>query len=370
MKLDQVGSFLREEKLKQARKDFEDKKIDLNSLRNIENECIKNLLKKCDEIGLYYLSDGELRRSWWHLDFYWQLDGVIKIIKEQGYAFKGLQTRAEGLKIVDKISCKNHNFINDFKELIKIAKQLNIDISRLKLTIPSPSMFLYMLFVRGKNETNFAYYNTNYSLLKDDILQAYKDFYELFFEAGGRYLQLDDTSYGSLCDDEFCKINELDYEKTCLEYVDFLNQSLSSMPKGLTSAIHICRGNYRSRYAASGAYSKIAHILFKDLKIDKFFLEFDDERSGGFEALKYIQNQEVVLGILTTKTIQNPSLEDLEKRVLQASSYMDKKQLSISTQCGFSSTEEGNEISIQTQWDKILLLKELANRLNNKGFNI
>ncbi|ECW7655407.1 5-methyltetrahydropteroyltriglutamate--homocysteine S-methyltransferase [Campylobacter coli] len=368
MKLDQVGSFLRPKILKEARENFTLGKIDEEQLRSIEDSCIRDLLEECDKAGIYYLSDGELRRSWWHLDFYWGFGGIKKIKKEKGYIFKGIETRAEGIEIESKIECNNHPFLKDFERLMQIAKGLKIDTNRLKLTIPSPSMLLYMLFIRGGKNTEFNYYGTDFTKLKNDILNAYENFYKEFAALGGVYLQLDDTSFGSLCDYEFCALNEINADDICEEYVDFLNESLKTMPKNIMSAIHICRGNYRSRYVASGGYMKVAKKLFGELRVDKFFLEFDDERAGDFEPLKYINDQIAVLGILTSKTNESPSVEELKTRVKVAAQFLSPKQIEISTQCGFSSTEEGNEIFTHSQWEKIKLLKQVLSELENEGF--
>lgn len=370
-KLDQVGSFLRPAKLKAARSDLANGKISQEELRIIEDECIKELLLECDKNNVYYLSDGEFRRSWWHLDFYWGFSGVIKIIKEKGYVFKGIETRAEGVKIVGKIECKDHPFIKDFARLVQIAKELNIDTNRLKLTIPSPAMFIYMLFIRGGFNVEFEYYGKDYARLKADILKAYEDFYNEFGKVGGVYLQLDDVSFGSFCDDDFranLEKNGLNADECTKEYVEYLNKSLETMPKNITTAIHICRGNYRSHFSASGGYIKVAKELFAKLNIDKFFLEFDSDRAGGFEPLEYIKNQTVVIGLLTTKVKESPSLDELVSRAFEAKKYLKSSQIEFSTQCGFSSTEEGNEIDMATQWEKINLLNKLNETLENQGF--
>ena len=370
-KLDQVGSFLRPAKLKNARSDFANNKITQEQLRSIEDECIKELLIECDKNNLYYLTDGEFRRSWWHLDFYWGFSGVQKVIREKGYVFKGIETRAEGLKIIGKIECINHPFIKDFSDLIKIAKSLNIDTNRLKLTIPSPAMFLYMLFIRGGFNVEFEYYGKDYAKLKDDILKAYADFYAEFSKIGGVYLQLDDVSFGSFCDTNFranLTENKVDAMDCVNEYVDFLNKSLDTMPKNITTGIHICRGNYRSHFSASGGYEYVAQKLFGELKINKFFLEFDSDRAGDFTPLRFIKNQSVVLGLLTTKVKESPSLDELKTRAKEAAKIVNPTQIEFSTQCGFSSTEEGNEISETTQWEKIKLLNDLNASLENDGF--
>ncbi len=370
-KLDQVGSFLRPAKLKTARVDFANGKINAEQLRVIENECIKDLLKKCDENNLYYLTDGEFKRSWFHLDFFWGFKGVEKIIKEKGYIFKGIETRAEGAKITGKIECVNHPFIANFKDLIQTAKELGIDTNRLKITIPSPAMFLHTLFTRASNNAVIEYYENDYEAIKKDILKAYDDFYKEFYAIGGRYIHLDDVSFGSFCDAGLRADLENGGEnpaKIVDEYVDYLNESIKNLPKDLITSIHVCKGNYRSRYYASGGYEFVAKKLFKELNVDKFFLEFDDDRSGDFTPLRFIKNQTVVLGLLTTKVEANPSLETLKARAAEAAKIISPKQIEFSTQCGFSSTEEGNEISEETQWQKIRLLNELNASLEAEGF--
>ncbi|WP_267523874.1 5-methyltetrahydropteroyltriglutamate--homocysteine S-methyltransferase [Campylobacter sp. MG1] len=370
-KLDQVGSFLRPIKLKTARSEFANGKITSEQLRKVEDECIKELLIECDKNGLYYLTDGEFRRSWWHLDFYWGFSGVEKVIREKGYIFKGIETRAEGVKIVGKIECKNHPFIKDYARLVELAKELNIDTNRLKLTIPSPAMFIYMLFIRGGFNVEFEYYGKDYAKLKVDILKAYEDFYAEFSKVGGVYLQLDDVSFGSFCDVDFranLSANKVDAISCVNEYVDFLNKSLDTMPKNITTGIHICRGNYRSHFSASGGYEYVAQKLFGELKINKFFLEFDSDRAGDFNPLRFIKNQTVVLGLLTTKVKENPSLDELKIRAKEAAKVINSKQIEFSTQCGFSSTEEGNEITFDTQWEKINLLNNLNSSLEKEGF--
>ncbi|TQR33029.1 methionine synthase [Campylobacter sp. MIT 99-7217] len=368
MKLDQVGSFLRPLVLKQARENYAQGKIDEEQLRSVEDSCIIELLQQCDKAGIYYLSDGEFRRSWWHLDFYWGFEGLNKIKKERGYFFKGIETRAEGIEIVGDIKCGDHPFLKDFARLMELAKGLKLDVKRLKLTIPSPSMLLYMLFIRGGKNSELKHYGKDFLRLKNDILKAYADFYAKFAQLGGVYLQLDDTSFGSLCDESFCQTNEINAENLCEEYVDFLNESLKTMPKGVMSAIHICRGNYRSRYVASGGYMRVAKKLFGELRVNKFFLEFDDERAGDFEPLKFMKDQIAVLGILTSKVNESPSVEELKTRVKIASKFISPKQIELSTQCGFSSTEEGNEIAKETQWQKIALLNETLKSLEAEGF--
>ena len=370
-RLDQVGSFLRPLKLKEARESYAKGEIDAAGLRAVEDECIAELVELEDKNGVYYISDGEFRRSWWHLDFYWGFNGVEKVVRKEGYVFKGIVTRAEGMKIVGKIDGKNHPFVKDFKDFKAIANQKGISDDRLKITIPSPSMLLYMLFIRGGIKESIDVYAKDYDSLKKDILNAYKDVYDALYEAGCRYIQLDDVSFGSFCDDNFIqglKDNGIDANATSELYVDYLNESLKDIKDDVITGIHICRGNYRSHFSCSGGYEKVAKKLFGELKIKNFFLEFDTDRAGGFEPLRYVKDQNVVLGLLTTKEAKSPSLDELKQRANEAKKYVKASQIRFSTQCGFSSTEEGNEISYENQWDKIKLLVELEKELEKEGF--
>lgn len=369
-RLDQVGSFLRPKKLKDARESYAKGEISKESLKNIENECVAELVRLQNENGLYYINDGEFKRSWWHLDFYWGFDGVQKLVKEEGFNFNDIKTRAEGVKITGKIECKNHPFLENFKDLINIAKNQNIDISRLKLTIPSPNMFIYSLLINPNDVAKVEHYSDN-DELKKDILKAYDDFYKAFYELGGRYIHLDDVSFGLFCDENIrARIEKrgINIPKCIEDAVDYLNESLKNLPQDMITSVHICKGNFRSRHYASGGYDYVAKKLFSSLNVKKFFLEFDDDRSGDFSPLKYIKNQIVVLGILTTKVEKNPSLDELKQRAYEASKIISPRLIEFSTQCGFSSTEEGNEISYESQWEKIRLLVSLNKELEKENF--
>lgn len=369
-KLDQVGSFLRPKRLKTARAKYADGLIKAEELRQIEDECIKELLINCDKTGLYYLSDGDFRRySWWN-DFYWGFNGIERIFKEGGLPFKGLNSKPESVKIVGKISLDEHPCLKDFARLIEIAKELNIDTNRLKLTVPSPSLLLFMLFYRAGFSNDMGVYGDDRESLKQDIIKAYKKFYKDFYAIGGRYLHLDDTSFGSFCDNDFSnnlKQFGVDTDEVCIEFVDMINESLVDIPSDLTIALHVCRGNFRSRFFASGGYSRVIKELAR-LNVDKFFLEFDSDRAGDFTPLEHIKNQIVVIGLLTTKFDESPSLDELLARAMEAKKYLKPEQIEFSTQCGFSSSEEGNEIKFETQWEKLKLLIKLNEKLKSLAY--
>lgn len=356
---DIVGSFLRPAELKQARADFENGKINKEKLRKIEDKCIKELVEKEKKLNLPFITDGEFRREYWHLDFLADIGGVKKVTsKEWSVKFKDSSPKANTIIINDKICFnKNHPFLQDFKFLTSLIEAKNA-----KMTIPSPSMLHLIPCVRAQNYTPIEIYKDNDEIYKD-IAQTYIDFMNEFYKLGCRHLQLDDTSWGEFCDKEKRKsyakrgINlDLIQEK----YVWVINEIVKAKPKDLMLSMHICRGNFRSTWFSSGGYESVAEVLFGKCNIDMFFLEYDNDRSGGFEPLKFIKNQKVVLGLITTKF---PELEDkdlVKKRIFEVTKFIPLNQLLLSTQCGFSSTEEGNNLSIEEQWAKIKLVKEIA----------
>ncbi|EEI24493.1 5-methyltetrahydropteroyltriglutamate--homocysteine S-methyltransferase [Lentilactobacillus hilgardii] len=354
-RFDIVGSFLRPQQLKQARADFQDKKISRHALTEVENREIDRLAKKEVELGLTDVTSGEFRRSWWHLDFLDGLNGAHFFTPDHGFIFNGQETRKGGIKITDKISYNpDHPFFKDFNYL----KEIVPDGITPKQTIPSPSV----LFPNKDAEIYDNFYDHNFDAFLNDEIKAYQETIQHFYDLGCRYLQIDDTSWGMWA--SFSKDTiDPDLKPLCEAAVKAINAIADNKPDDLTLTMHVCRGNYDSNWAGAGAYDPVADYLAQ-LHIDGYFLEYDDERSGGFEPLKKIaangRNQRIVLGLVTTK---KPELEDqslLIKRIRLASQYVPLENLCLSPQCGFASTEEGNHLTENDQWNKLKLVIDTA----------
>ena len=357
-KYDVVGSFLRPDYLKKAREEFANGTIDAKQLKDVEDKAIKELVAKEKEVGLQAVTDGEFRRRYWHLDFLADLEGVEEIkANHWSVHFKGHQPKAATLKITDKIDFGNHPFLEHFKYLNSIAQG-----TLCKMTIPSPSMLHLICCVRSEEYTSIKRYE-DMDVLYHDIAYAYQKAIRAFYDAGCRYLQLDDTSWGEFCDANKRKAYKergLDLDKIAKSYVDMINLALEAKPEDMTITMHICRGNFRSTWFSSGGYEPVAKTLFGQCKIDGFFLEYDSERSGDFSPLRFIKDQKVVLGLITSKFAQLEDKEEVKKRIQEAEKYVPKEQLCLSPQCGFSSTEEGNIMSEEEQWAKVKLVKKIA----------
>ncbi|GAB7508835.1 cobalamin-independent methionine synthase II family protein [Bilophila wadsworthia] len=299
---DIVGSFLRSDALKEARKRFAQGRITQRELRQVEDAKIAQLVAKQKALGLRAVTDGEYRRNWWHLDFLWNLDGVRKVAAEQGsIAFKKRQTKAETIEIVSKVGFSGHPFIEDFKAVQTFAGD-----SPAKFTIPSPSMLHLITAVRNQQYKPLERYRDNDTLLAD-IAATYKKTVAAFYEAGCRYLQFDDTSWGEFCSEEKRAgyiARGFDMDRLERDYVSMINEALSERPVDMTVAMHICRGNFRSTWFSSGGYEPVAEILFGNTKVDGFFLEYDSDRAGDFSPLRLMKDQQVVLGLVSSKTGQ------------------------------------------------------------------
>ncbi len=358
---DIVGSFLRPETIKEARTKWQKGKMTAEALRAVEDEEIRKLVQKEKEIGLQGVTDGEFRRSWWHLDFMWGLDGVEKKDVKEGYHFHGLSTRAETIRLSGKIKFGDHPFLKDFRFLKSVAGDSVIA----RQTIPSPAQFWVELFRPGNEEETTAVYQ-NRDELAADVIQAYRDAIQAFYNAGCRNLQLDDCTWGMLVDSNYRRSlsesgGDPDGEAKFYAYLD--SAAIENRPGDMAVNMHICRGNYHSTWAGSGGYEPIAETLFGTVNVDGFYLEYDSDRAGGFEPLRFIKNQLVVLGLVTSKS---PELEDKEKvkrRIAEAAEFVPLDRLCLSPQCGFASTEEGNILTKEDQWKKLRLIREIANEV-------
>ena len=359
-RLDHVGSFLRPERLKEARAKFNDGEITAEELEHVENEEIIALIEKEKELGLKSVTDGEFRRAFWHLDFLENLDGVELVeVDHFSVQFKDKDVKPKTLRIVGKVDfSENHPFVKHFKFLKEHAGDTPV-----KLTIPSPSMLHLITQVREKNYVPIERYKDNEALFFDDVVKAYRKALQCFYDLGCRNIQLDDTSWGEFCaldKREAYEARGFDLEKIARDYVDVLNRVIEWKPEDLVVNMHICRGNFRSTWFSSGGYEPVAKTLFGHCRVDGFFLEYDSDRAGDFTPLRYIKDQKVVLGLITSKSGDLEDKDEVIARIKEASQYVPLEQLCLSPQCGFSSTEEGNILTIEAQWDKLKLIDEIV----------
>lgn len=359
-RLDHVGSFLRPERLKEARAKFNAGEINAEELERVENEEIIALIEKEKELGLQSVTDGEFRRAFWHLDFLENLDGVELVeVEHFSVQFKDKDVKPKTLRIVGKVDfSEDHPFVKHFKFLKEHAGDTPV-----KLTIPSPSMLHLITQVREKNYVPIERYKDNEALFYDDVVAAYRKALKCFYDLGCRNIQLDDTSWGEFCaldKREAYETRGFDLEQIARDYVDVLNRVIEWKPEDLVVNMHICRGNFRSTWFSSGGYEPVAKTLFGHCRVDGFFLEYDSDRAGDFTPLRYIKDQKVVLGLITSKSGDLEDKDEVIARIKEASQYVPLEQLCLSPQCGFSSTEEGNILTIEAQWDKLKLIDEIV----------
>lgn len=351
---DHVGSLLRSETLKHARADHAAGKIDAEALRLIEDQEIKTLVTKQEAIGLQSITDGEFRRAFWHFDFLGGLGGVELFESDAGIQFKGVQTKATGVRVVNKLHYTPHVMVDHFKYLKSVTRQTP------KMTIPSPSMLHYR---GGRKMINMGVY-PDMNDFYHDLGETYAGAVQDFAKAGCRYLQLDDVSFAYLCDPEQRKmLSERgdDPDKQPHIYAGMINQAIKNRPSDMVISMHLCRGNFRSTFIASGGYEPIADILFNEVNVDAYFMEWDSDRAGGFEPLRFLpKGKSVVLGLVTSKTGVLETRADLLRRIEEASKFAPLDQLCLSPQCGFASTEEGNVLALDEQWAKLEMIVSVA----------
>ena len=351
---DHVGSLLRPAALKEAREKRARGEITAGELTAIEDREIEKVIRKQEEVGLRAVTDGEFRRSWWHLDFLWGLDGVERYVMDQGIAFAGVQTRAEGARVTGKLGFSGHPMIAHYKFVAGHTSRMP------KLTIPAPSA-LYGRVGRGPiSEKAYPELDAFFA----DLGAAYRKAVHAFADAGCRYLQLDEVFIAMLCDPNYRKTQTGrgdDPQKLAELYGDLINTAMSDIPSDMTITMHLCRGNYRSTFMGSGGYDPVAEVLFDRIKVHGYFMEYDTERAGSFEPLRHVhKGQSVVLGLVTTKIGQLESKDALKRRIEKAARYADLDQLCLSPQCGFASTEEGNVLAEEQQWAKLRTIVEVA----------
>ncbi len=363
---DFVGSFLRPEKLKKARRQFDEGKIDAAALKEVEDEAITELVSKIKELGYHVITDGEFRRATWHLDFMWGFDGIGHTPTKTGLPFHGEAAMVDDTYIVGKIGLTGeHPFVEHFR----FVKALEDENTVAKQTIPSPAQFLAQFTMPFNRSCTEKHYPDEQELV-NDIVAAYGKVINDLYAAGCRNLQLDDCTWGMFAD----KIGHTLYGTTREGIVEFQkahkdinNKVIANAPKDMIINTHVCRGNFHSTYASEGAYDSVADILFGEENVNAYFLEFDDERSGGFAPLAKVSGEKkVVLGLITTKS---PVLEDKQlviDRIHDAAKYIPLERLYLSPQCGFASCEIGNKLTEEEQWAKLRLVKEVAEEVWGK----
>ena len=359
---DIVGSFLRPDVLKQARADFNAGVIDAAQLKTVEDVAIRDLVAKQKAAGLKVVTDGEFRRSYWHLDFMWGLQGIERRTSREGYQFHDEETTADTAVVTGPISGENHPFVEHFKFVQALAG----DDLVARQTIPAPiQTFSEVTLDRcdGQQESLRSVY-ANDEELADAIAAAYRQVIADLYAAGCRNIQFDDCTWGIYCDTDFVAktgMQAVDIQKVSELGVALNNAAIEGAPEDLVINTHVCRGNYHSTYAFEGGYDPVAPYLFARENVNAFYLEFDTPRAGGFEPLAHVaEGKKVVLGLITSK---QPGLEDKEAvkaRIKEASKYVPLENLYLSPQCGFASCEIGNKLTEEEQWAKIALIQEIV----------
>jgi len=353
---DEVGSLLRTQPVKDARAKCEKGQMTPAELARIEDEEIKKVIRKQEEVGLQLATDGEFRRSWWHFDFFWKLTGCERVVLDQGIQFHGVQTKPESLRITAKLDFPaDHPMLGHFKFL-----KANTKVTP-KMTIPSPSV---MHFRGGRNAISKEAYPDMEGYF-EDLAKVYGKAIKAFYDAGCRYLQLDDTVWAYLCSEkekEGARKRGEEADRLPAIYAKVINTALKSKPADMVITTHVCRGNFRSTWISEGGYEPVAELLLGGIDYDGYFLEYDTERAGGLEPLRFLPKggKRVVVGLVTSKSGTLEKKDDIKRRLDEASGYAPIDQLCLSPQCGFASTEEGNVLSEEQQWAKLAMIVDLS----------
>lgn len=360
---DHVGSFLRPAYLLEARDQFFNKKsITAEQLRAVEDKAITEIVKFQADVGLQSITDGEFRRTYFHIDFLEQLGGVktdipVTIVRPDGTE----ELAPPVIRVIDKVRHAKNIQLADFQYLKSQVEALGISGLVPKVTIPSPTM---LHFRGGRAGISKEAYPELDPVFYDDVAKAYGDELQSLADAGCTYVQMDDTNMAYLCDEKMREAarqrgddpNELPHR-----YAAFINKVVARKPAGMTLCMHLCRGNFKSTHAAAGNYEPVAEALLSEMHLDAYFMEYDDDRSGDFRPLRFLKpGKTVVLGLVTTKFGQLESKDDLKRRIAQAAQYAPLDQLALSPQCGFSSTVHGNNIAVEDQRRKLALVVETA----------
>ena len=354
---DMVGSLLRTAPLKEARARRQAGEISAEALRRVEDAEIGKIIARQEAVGLQSATDGEFRRAWWHFDFLEGLQGVEGYETAQGIQFQGTQTKPRSVRVMGKLGFTNHPMLDHFRFLAANTKLLA------KMTIPSPSV---LHFRGGRHAISAAVYPEMESYFAD-LAETYRKVVQAFAAAGCRYLQLDDTVWAYLCSEEQraqVRARGEDPDKLPAVYARMINHAIADRPADMRITMHICRGNFRSTWISEGGYEPVAETLFGSVGVDGFFLEYDTERAGGFEPLRFVpKGKTVVLGLVTSKTGQLENRDEIKRRIEAAAKFVDIDQLCLSPQCGFASTEEGNVLAEDEQWAKLKMIVDIADEV-------
>jgi len=358
---DHVGSLLRTTPLKEVRAKVAKGEVSAAQLKAVEDREIEKIIKKQEEVGLQFATDGEFRRSWWQFDFFKGLDGVELYSTGKGIIFAGVETKAESVRTVGKIGFSGHPHITDFK-FVKDHTRVTP-----KMTIPAPGV---LHFRQGRQSISKSLY-PDLDAFFHDLAEAYRKAVRAFYNAGCRYLQLDDTTWSMMCDQrELAHSRERgdEPEKLPRIYARMIEHAIKDRPADMVVTMHSCRGNFRSTWIAEGGYEPIAEVMFNETPLDGYFLEYDTERSGGFEPLRFFPkgNKQIVLGLVTSKSGTLENKDAIKRRIDEATKYVALDQICLSPQCGFASTEEGNVLAEDEQWAKLRMIVELADEVWGK----
>ncbi|MEW6450319.1 MAG: 5-methyltetrahydropteroyltriglutamate--homocysteine S-methyltransferase [Pseudomonadota bacterium] len=358
---DHVGSYLRTDAIHQARAKREKGEISAADLKKIEDQEIPKVIKKQEEVGLQCATDGEYRRMFWHYDFYDGLDNVEVYELPGGIQFQGVQTKPKGIRVTGKIGFTNHPMLDHFRFVKQHAKVMP------KMCIPSPTVLHFRL---EPNAVAKGAYPTHDAIF-DDLAAAYRQAVKAFYDAGCRYLQFDDTAWAYLCSDvelKKAKDRGMNVDGLAKAYTKLINDSIRDKPADMAITTHVCRGNFRSTWISSGGYEPIAETMLAGCNYDGYFLEYDSDRAGGFEPLRFLPkgNKIVVVGVITSKSGTLEHKDVVKRRIDEAAKFAPLEQLALSPQCGFASTEEGNVLTEEQQWAKMREVVEIAEEIWGK----
>ncbi|WP_304127569.1 5-methyltetrahydropteroyltriglutamate--homocysteine S-methyltransferase [Gemella sanguinis] len=364
-RVDHVGSFLRPKELVEAREKFAKGELSKEELTKVEDKVIAELVEKQIANGLKGVTDGEFRRAYWHLDFFWGLNGVEHTQAKIGYQFHDETTKPDSADVVGKITGENHPFVEHYKFL----RDLVGDRAKVKQTIPAPAQFYFELIRDEEHIAQTYSIYENKEELFNDIIAAYKQVIKEHYDAGCRIIQLDDCTWGAIVDDNLIKLiaegsglePEGIREAFIKDFITLNNGILTELPEDLVVNTHICRGNYHSTWASAGGYDAVADTLFGEENVNAYYLEYDTDRAGDFKPLAKVgKDKKVVLGLLTSKSGKLENKDEVIARIKEASEYVPLENIYLSTQCGFASTEEGNILTEEDQWKKIALISEIV----------